>query len=166
VPNQINPNFIAKAKASEHEWTRKSGFVDSMKVPFHPAKAPSRNTVFQEFEYIPSLYTLADELRAEERKVDTEKQQVSEPVCAPSPCCMGSAGGAQLYTWARGGSDCVLAAIRVQRHAGKTEARGRVWFVCEGRYDAGAERSSPVRSPLHARDICHHAHAFLAPTRV
>ena len=26
VPNSINPNFIAKAKASEQEWTRKSGY--------------------------------------------------------------------------------------------------------------------------------------------
>ena len=74
VPNQINPNFIAKAKASEHEWTRKSGFVDNARVPFSPAKAPSRGTVFQEFEYIPSLYTLADELRSEERKAEQDKQ--------------------------------------------------------------------------------------------
>ena len=40
VPNQVNPNFIAKAKASEQEWTRKSGFVDQARVPFSPAKAP------------------------------------------------------------------------------------------------------------------------------
>ena len=75
VPNQVNPNFIAKAKASEQEWTRKSGFVDQTRVPFSPAKAPSRHTVFQEFEYIPSLYTLSDELRSEERKQKTLKQQ-------------------------------------------------------------------------------------------
>jgi len=67
VPNQVNPNFIAKAKASDQDWTRKSGFVDG-KPAWSPAKAPSRGTVFQEFEYIPSLYTLADELKSEERE--------------------------------------------------------------------------------------------------
>eukprot|EP01050_Picozoa_sp_SAG11_P009207 SAG11_NODE_851_length_6875_cov_8.193034_4_plen_181_part_00 len=74
VPNQVNPNFIAKAKASDQDWTRKSGFVEG-KPAWSPAKAPSRGTVFQEFEYIPSLYTLADELRSEERKINSIKQE-------------------------------------------------------------------------------------------
>ena len=75
MPNKVDPNFVAKAKYSEAEWTRKSGYVDSGKAAFMPSKAPSRHTVFQEFEYIPSLYTLADELRSEERKASTVAQQ-------------------------------------------------------------------------------------------
>lgn len=77
----MNPNFIAKAKASDQDWTRKSGFVES-KPAWSPAKAPSRGTVFQEFEYIPSLYTLADELRSEERK---ESEKMKEEIAGAKP---------------------------------------------------------------------------------
>ena len=76
VPNRIQSGFMSRARGEAgREWTSKSGGVERGAEPFFPAKAPSRGSVFQDFEYVPSLYTLADELAAKEATQSREKMK-------------------------------------------------------------------------------------------
>merc|ERR1712216_313594 len=76
VPNEIQTNYLSKLKA-DYDYSKREGFLTAEqadKTAFVPSKAPSRHTLFQEFEYVPSEYSLADEIRAKEREEKKEAQ--------------------------------------------------------------------------------------------
>eukprot|EP00736_Rhodelphis_marinus_P002014 Rmarinus@m.20331 len=75
VPDKLRYNGVTEQRAEKMETTRRSLYEDT-KPPFSPPKVPTRRGMFQTFEYIPSPYSLADELMAEEkRKLEEQAAQ-------------------------------------------------------------------------------------------
>ena len=74
--------------------------------------------MFQEFEYIPSLYTLSDELRSEERKQKTMKQEAvagAQPfVCSDTAARMKHEEGYASFTRAAERTQEQLDYLRIQ----------------------------------------------------
>eukprot|EP00741_Cyanophora_paradoxa_P006990 tig00001067_g6762.t1 len=74
LPAEIRPNFVNRTRASMQEINRTSfqGYQVATK-PFVPSKG-GKYPLFQEFEYRPSEYTLADELAKAERIESDQKR--------------------------------------------------------------------------------------------
>lgn len=75
MPNQINTSTVSKARLDHIERNLKDPPANEAQLAMGRSllKVTNTNGLFQEFEYIPSRYTLADEIRSREREVHVQK---------------------------------------------------------------------------------------------